>query len=445
MDNKVPDWQQNARRKIQVWSRWLEPGLGVKRWIGLIFLGSTFLAVGFALFLLDIYRKAPETWWLPLITYASLKTLPRLLRVLIFGAVGIGTLLWGIFGLNRSLLKPYLRPGCSVVDKLVEYRLQRSGPKIVAIGGGHGLATLLRGLKKYSHNIHAVVTVADDGGSSGRLRETMGVLPPGDIRNCLAALSDDEDLLTHLFQYRFANGGDGGLNGHSFGNLFLGSLTEITGSFEEAIAESGRVLAVHGRVYPSTLENVQLVADILPPGSERVTRVEGESRIPTTPGIIQRVWLNPDSPPAFPRAIRSILAADLIVIGPGSLYTSLLPNLLVEDISNAIRASRALKIYVCNVATQAGETEGFSCGDHVRVLEEHIGDDLFEIVLANNVTPPTPGKTIHWVRAKTALPLRNLYHLADLVDDEYPWRHDPDKLARTLIALLDERTGPLTL
>lgn len=445
MENKVPNWRQNLQHRIQTLNRWLQPGLGVKRWVGVIFLGTTFLSIGFALFLLDIYRKAPTTWWLPLITYASLKPLPRLLRVAVFGLMGVGTVLWGVFGLNRSLLKPYLRPGAMVVDTLTEHRQLQSGPKIVAIGGGHGLATLLRGLKKYSHNIHAVVTVADDGGSSGRLRETMGVLPPGDIRNCLAALSDDEDLLTHLFQYRFANGKDAGLTGHSFGNLFLGSLTEITGSFEKAIAESGRVLAVHGRVYPSTLENVNLVADVESPDNGQVTRVEGESRIPNTPGKIRRVWLKPASPPAFPRAIRSILSADLIVIGPGSLYTSLLPNLLVEDIAGAIRASRALKVYVCNVATQTGETDGFCCGDHVQVLEDHVGVGLFDVVLANDTMPPTPGKTIHWVKTEAHLPTRRLIHKADLIDAEYPWRHDSGKLTQVLIDLLNERTGPLTL
>ena len=438
------DWQKSIRDRIQTWNRWLRPGLGVKRWVGIILLGATFLAIGFALFILDIYRKSPDVWWLPLISFASLKSLPRLVRVLVFGVVGLGTLLWGIIGLNRSLLTPYLRPGYSIVDTLEKHRLRKTGPKIVAIGGGNGLATLLRGLKEYSHNIYAVVTVADDGGSSGRLRETMGVLPPGDIRNCLAALSDNEDLLTQLFQYRFANGGSG-LDGHSFGNLFLSSLAEITGSFEEAIAESGRVLAVSGRVYPATLENVRLGADIKSADSKRVIRVEGESKIPKTPGEIQRVWLMPDSPSAFPRSIRAILSADLIVIGPGSLYTSILPNLLVKDISAAIRASQALKIYVCNVATQAGETENFSCGDHAQVIDDHVGSDLFDIVLANNATLAVSKKNFQWVKADAELSTQYLIHLADLIDEEHPWRHSSQKLAQTLIALLQERTGPLTL
>lgn len=432
------------KRKIQEWGRWLQPGLGVKRWLGLIFLGITFLAVGFALFALDVYRKAPDTWWLPVLSFLSLRPLPRLVRVLIFGSLGVSVVLWGIIQLNQSLLGPYLRPGHPVVEQLTEYRRRKNGPRIVAIGGGHGLATLLRGLKKYSHNIYAVVTVADDGGSSGRLRETLGILPPGDIRNCLAALSDDEDLLTHLFQYRFSNG-DQGLHGHSFGNLFISSLAQVTGSFEQAIAESGRVLAVHGRVFPSTLQNVRLIADVLPPDAAHVIRVEGESQIPKTPGIIQRVWLNPSSPPAFPAAIQAILSADMIVIGPGSLYTSIIPNLLVDDLTAAIRVSRALKVYVCNVATQVGETEGFSCEDHLRVLEKHLGEDFFDLVVANNTLPDLPDATIDWVRVEEGSSLNIPLHQTDLVDQDQPWRHHADKLAKTLIRLLEERTGPLTL
>ena len=213
--------------------------------------------------------------------------------------------------------------------------------------------------------------MADDGGSSGRIRESYGILPPGDIRNCLAALSNDEALLTQLFQYRFSGSPD--LDGHSFGNLFITALSEITGSFEEAVAESGRVLSVSGRVLPSTLHNVRLVADVRLPHLMNEVRVEGESNIPAIAGRVKRVWLEPNNPPAFPPVLQALLNADLIVVGPGSLYTSLLPNLLVPDLMAAIRVSRALKIYVCNIATQSGETDLFSCNDHVRALEEHVG------------------------------------------------------------------------
>jgi len=436
-------WLQSIQEQFKSIRRWLQPGLGVKRWFLVIFLGNTMLAVGFAMFLLDIYRKAPQTWWLPLLSVASLRPLPRLVRVLIFGSIGVGTIVWGIVGLNRSLLGPFLRPGNPVVDSLEKYRTRKSGPHIVAIGGGHGLAALLRGLKTVSHNLDAVVTVADDGGSSGRLRETLGILPPGDIRNCLAALSDDEDLITHLFQYRFAQD-DGSLKGHSFGNLFISSLAELTGSFEQAIVESGRVLAVNGRVLPSTLENVNLVADVVHPDNGREVRVNGESRITEASGAIQRVMLQPESPAAFPDAVKAILSSDLIVIGPGSLYTSILPNLLVRDIAAAIKASQALKIFVCNVATQEGETDHFTCGDHIQVLENHLGTNIFDIVLANSESPHKYNQRVEGVKVEPELTMKyNLYH-TDLIDEEHPWRHDSMKLTSILIDLLQERTGPLT-
>ena len=269
----------------------------------------------------------------------------------------------------------------------------------------------------------------------------MGILPPGDIRNCLAALSNDEALLTQLFQYRFAVG-DEGLQGHSFGNLFITALAEITGSFEEAVAESGRVLAVHGRVLPSTLHDVRLVADIQLPHAASEVRIMGESQIPEFQGQIKRVWLEPNSPSAYPVVIQSLLSADLIVIGPGSLYTSILPNLLVPDISSAIQASRAVKIYVCNVATQTGETDGYSCDDHVRVLIDHVGGKVFDLVLANSVTDGELPTGIDWVRAfndQGEYPI----HISNLVDDSFPWRHDGVKLAQVVMDIYQERTGPL--
>jgi uncharacterized cofD-like protein len=421
----------------------LIPGLGVKRWLGMVLLGTTLTGVGLAFLVLDVYRTAPETWWLPVLSTASLRFLPRLLRAVIFGGIGVGLIAGGIWGLNRVLMAPFMRPGRRVVDALASHRRRERGPRIVAIGGGHGLSTLLRGLKQDSHNITAIVTVADDGGSSGRLRRTMGILPPGDIRNCLAALSNDEAMLTQLFQYRFADG-TSGLDGHSFGNLFISALAEITGSFEEAIAESGRVLSVSGRVLPATLHDVRLVADVRLPYLVNEVRVEGESQIPESEGKVRRIWLEPSSPQAFPEAIQSILAADMIVIGPGSLYTSILPNLLVPDIAAAIRASRALKIYVCNVATQPGETDGYSCGDHVRALEEHAGGALFEIVVSNSNCEGELPEEIQWVRTEGDLFVDYPLYQSDLIDPARPWRHDSEKLAQVLMDLLQERTGPLT-
>ncbi len=437
-----PGWFEQLRGRIVQSLRWLTPGLGVKRWLFLILLGTTLLGVGLAILILDVYRTAPDTWWLPILSWASLRFLARPLRALIFGGLGAALVLGGIWGINRSLMAPFLRPGRRVVEALAGHRRRERGPRIAVIGGGHGLATLLRGLKAYSNNITAIVTVADDGGSSGMLRRSLGVLPPGDLRNCLAALSNDEARLTQLFQYRFPNGSTG-LEGHSFGNLFITALAEITGSFEEAIAESGRVLSISGQVLPSTLHNVRLVADVMLPHVVAEVRVEGESQIPESPGSVRRVWLEPNSPSAFPQAIQAILAADLVIVGPGSLYTSILPNLLVPDIADAIRSSRALKLYVCNVATQPGETDGYSCGDHIRAIEEHVGMNLFDIVICNTEFSPDLPVDIDWVKPDPNLELYYPVHCGNFVDSVRPWRHDGEKLARTAIDLLEERTGPL--
>lgn len=423
--------------------RWLVPGLGIKRWYLFIFLGITLLAVGFGVVILEVYRTTPDdAWWLTLISTASLRFLARPLRALIFGGLGIGMILFGIWQLNRSMLSPFLSPGRSMLDTLRDHRQRGRGPRIVTIGGGHGLATLLRGLKQYSRNLTAVVSVADDGGSSGRLRRELGIPPPGDIRNCLAALSNDEALLTQLFQYRFPSQ-YGSLEGHSFGNLFISALSEITGSFEDAVVESGRVLAVSGRVLPASLHNVRLVADLMAPMTALEYRVEGESRIPESPGKVMHVWLEPSNPPAYPEVIQAILAADMIVIGPGSLFTSVLPNLLVPEISDAVRASRAFKAYVCNIATQPGETDGYSCRDHLRALEAHVGSGFFDIVLANDRYSGRLPDGVDWVRLDDNLSQEYPIHVADFNDDIRPARHDTRKLAGILMELLEERTGPL--
>jgi uncharacterized cofD-like protein len=417
--------------------------LGIKRWFLVVLLGITFLGVGLAILLLDLYRtEFTDPRILATLDYASLRFLPRFIRVLIFGGIGIGLVVFGIYRINRSLLRPFLRPGRPVVDELANYRRRERGPRIVTVGGGHGLATLLRGLKIYTRNLTAIVTVADDGGSSGRLRESYGILPPGDIRNCLAALSNDEQMLTQLFRYRFS--GSDGLNGHSFGNLFLTALADITGSFEEAIAESGKVLSVSGRVLPSTLRDVRLIADMQLPNFPNEVRVEGESRIPQMAGRVRHVWLEPNDAPAFPPALNAILNADMIVFGPGSLYTSLLPNLLVQDLLGAIKSSRALKIYVCNLATQSGETDLYSCYDHTRALEDHIGEDLFDIILCNDNYEGELNAGTQWVHTDEKTLADKRVYCSDLSDASTPWRHDSEKLARTLIEILDEYTGPLT-
>lgn len=423
-------------------SRWFRPGLGLKRWFVYVMLGITLLGLGFAVILIDLYRTdSTNPALLTFLSYASLRFIPRIWRAMIFGGLGIGLVIYGILQLNRSLLRPFIRPGSDVFDQLTGFRRRERGPRIVTIGGGHGLATLLRGLKAHTGNLTAVVTVADDGGSSGRLRESLGILPPGDIRNCLAALSNDEDMLTQLFQYRFS--GSPELEGHSFGNLFITALADITGSFEDAVVESGRVLSVNGRVFPSTLHNVKLVASMELPHSLNEVRVVGESKIPEMAGRVRRVWLEPDDAPAFPPVIKELLNADVIVVGPGSLYTSILPNLLVHDLLAGIHASRAIKIYVCNIATQAGETDAFTCYDHVRALEGHVGEDLFDIILCNDNYQGDVGAASRWVLADDKTLSDSRTYSTDLIDDDHPWRHDSVKLAQVIVDIFYERTGPL--
>jgi uncharacterized cofD-like protein len=395
-----------------------------------------------AVLVLGYYRNAPDTWWLPALSWLSLRFLERPIRALIFGGLGALMVAVGVINLNRALLAPYLRPGRPVVDTLAVYRRKGRGPRIAVIGGGHGLSTLLRGLKEHTHNITAIVTVADDGGSSGRLRSNLGVLPPGDIRNCLAALSSDETLITQLFQYRFSSG-ENGLEGHSFGNLFISALSEITGSFEQAVAESGRVLSVHGRVIPATLHDVRLVADLAVPMTDSQVRVRGESQIPEMNGAVQRVWLEPNNPPAYPAAINALLNADMIVLGPGSLYTSIIPNLLVPELAAAVRNSPALKAYVCNVATQPGETDGYSAGDHIRALEAHVGRGIFDIVIGTVDGEGRLPSGADWVLAEKDLETEYAVYRAHVADKESPGRHDSTKLAQKLIELYQERTGPL--
>ncbi len=419
----------------------MTPGIGVKRWLLLILAGTTFIALGFAVLILDAYRTTPVPWLRHILVALSLSAQPRWLRFTIFGGIGLILLLVGIVELTRSVLRPFMKPGQPLTNTISSYRKKAKGPKIVAIGGGTGLSSLLRGLKKYSHNLTAIVTVADDGGSSGELRRNLGILPPGDIRNCLTALADDEEMISHIFQYRF--GDRAGVNGHSLGNLFISALTDITGSFEEAVAESGRVLAVHGKVMPSTLHDVKLVAEIKLPNEDNEVKVVGESQIPKTDGKINRLWIEPSNPLPFPPAVQAILSADLIVIGPGSLYTSVLPNLLVPGLADAIRASRALKFFVVNVANQAGETTDYKCLDHIRVIEKHLQDLHFDLILCNNDFSVKLPKGIDYVLPESDIEEQYSVYFANLVNKDNPWRHDSDLLAETITDLYYEKTGPL--
>ncbi|MEM9483636.1 MAG: gluconeogenesis factor YvcK family protein, partial [Cyanobacteria bacterium P01_F01_bin.116] len=315
-----------------------------------------------------------------------LRTITQLIPNYISGPLAIlSGLLLIVWGQSRTLgaITEVLLPSSqesSLWDAIATHRKLNRGPRIVVVGGGTGLSTMLRGLKRYSANITAIVTVADDGGSSGRLRREMGGLPPGDIRNCLAALADQEKLVTELFQYRFSSGS--GLSGHSFGNLFLAAMNEVTGDWEKAIAASSQVLAVRGEVLPSTLSDVKLWAEL-----SDGRRIEGESNITKARGRIVNIGCTPAAPPALPKALNAIKEADYIIMGPGSLYTSIVPNLLVPDIADAIASAQVPRIYVCNIMTEPGETDDYSVSEHIRAIDRACGRRLFDAVLVQKRSP----------------------------------------------------------
>jgi uncharacterized cofD-like protein len=351
---------------------------------------------------------------------------------------GLVLIFWGQTRTVSSITEVFKPEGDKeLIDVLMAHRRLNRGPKIVVVGGGTGLSTLLRGLKVYSANITAIVTVADDGGSSGRLRQEFGVLPPGDIRNCLAALADQEKLLTELFQYRFQAGN--GLVGHSFGNLFLTAMSEITGDLERAIAASSQVLAVRGRVLPATLSDVCLWAEL-----EDGRRIEGESNITAANGKIITIGCTPEHPPALPAVLKAIHEADYIIIGPGSLYTSIIPNLLVPEIAEAIAKTSVPRIYVCNIMTQPGETVGYSVADHIRAIDQACGQPLFDAVLVHRKVPSAQslinyaqvGSHPVFLDRDAVGKLGRRIVLSNVMDEDEDtnWvRHNPERLARVLL------------
>jgi uncharacterized cofD-like protein len=408
------------------WLRWLTPGLQIKRWLLLLMAAELVLVLGVAYALKEIYQtaKLPGEFY-----YITLQFLPYWARAVIFGVLGVGLLLFSYLKLTQSVLGPFL-PGnstSSIVEIIHAFRLRGRGPRIVAIGGGTGLSSLLRGLKTYTSNLSVIVTVADDGGSSGRLRDEYRILPPGDFRQCLIALADAEPLMKQLFDHRFK---EGSLDGHSFGNLFIMAMADVTGNFEHALRESGKILAVKGTILPSTLQDVTLVASI------NGGMVAGESKIPMQNAPISRVFLKPDGAQINPEAAQAILNAELIIVGPGSLYTSILPNLLVEGMVEAIKASPALKVYICNLAAQRGETDGYVVDDYLRVIREHVGANLFDFVMVNSNLSHTPTGGQSQVVFR---PVDSTKHpevrfiAADVVNVKLPSHHDPDKLARTIM------------
>lgn len=371
----IDEIKENVDVKKEV--GWLLPGLEVKRWFLLIFFGSVMIVLGFMV----LANVRPIYLTLELIRKAAL-ILPSNLLAAVFILIGSVIFFKGWQKTTLSIMDMNSAKGNSnILEKLYRRRKLNRGAKVVAIGGGTGLSMLLRGVKRYTSNVTAIVTVGDDGGSSGRLRNEMGILPPGDIRNCIAALGDDEDLITELFQYRFKAGE--GLEGHSFGNLFLTALCAIMGNMVKAIKESANVLNIRGVVLPATLDDMKLGAEF-----EDGRIVNGESNIPEAHGQIKRLFTVPENCEALPEAIDAIGDADLIILGPGSLYTSVIPNLLVNGIVDAILKAKAKKIYVCNIMTQPGETTDYTVASHINALFKHAGGKkIVDAVLVNDSLP----------------------------------------------------------
>lgn len=438
--------------RVNQWFKWLSPGLSIKRWLLLSAGGVVLASLGLA-----IWIKLTPIYYAIQLIQGVLGTIATILPNYISGPLvllgGLLLIFWGQTRTLGSITRVLRSEGDEeLIDVLLAHRRLHRGPKIVAIGGGTGLSTLLRGLKTYSANITAIVTVADDGGSSGRLRREIGVLPPGDIRNCLAALADEEKLLTELFQYRFRAGD--GLTGHSFGNLFLTAMSEITGDLEQAIAASSNVLAVRGQVLPATLSDVRLWAELADG-----RRIEGESNITAADGSILKIGCIPPNPPALPRVLQAIQEADYIIIGPGSLYTSVIPNLLVPEIAEAI--ARRCKggetppvpcIYVCNIMTQPGETQGYAVSDHIRAIDAACEQRLFSAVLVHKKPPSAKSLSRYaqenshavFLDRETVAHLGRRIVLANVMDEDEETglvRHNPQRLAGVLLRWYSRAQG----
>lgn len=435
----------HKRRRL---TRWLQPGIGIKRWLLLFAFGVILAALGLAF-----------SWNYRFIGVLEESTF-RFLYWLTGSYVYMATTFLGLVGIvigfvamwiaTRKVVQAVvaaIEPDGSLMDVIYERRKLDIGPQVVAIGGGTGLSVLLRGIKEYTNNISAVVTVADDGGSSGRLREDMGIVAPGDIRSCLVALADTEPIMESLFQYRFHGKGD--LSGHSFGNLFIAAMIEATdGNIEEALMQANKVLRVRGKVIPSTHTPVKLVARL-----ENGVEVSGESKIGHSSSRIEKVALEPADVKAPESAIKAINKAKVILMGPGSLYTSVIPNLLVPGIVDAIRANPAPKVYICNVMTQPGETEGYTAMDHLKAIEDHAGPGLVDILVVNNGVPSEEllerygaEKSVPVVVDKTGIEATGIRVIeADLISREDLVRHDPVKLSklirRLVFNLKDRRRG----
>ncbi|HXF35104.1 MAG TPA: YvcK family protein [Candidatus Acidoferrales bacterium] len=415
--------------------RWIVPGLGIKRWLLLSLFGGVLFVNGIDRWLTDEGTQIHINEFVD--NFVADFFPPEWLGYIF---MGLGIVFIGI-GIRQFLycilnaLMPERKRG--IVDSLLDMRLTR-GYKIVTVGGGTGLSTLLRGLKRYTVNITAIVTVSDDGGSSGRLQKELGILPPGDIRNCLVALADDETLVTDLFRYRFETGD--GLSGHSFGNLFLAAMTSITGNFDRAVQESSRVLNIKGRVIPATLAVVGLRARLVDG-----TIIDGETNISKSTKPIEKIYLDPEQADPLPEIITAIRNADAIVLGPGSLYTSILPNLLVDRVAREIETSHAVKIYICNVMTQPGETDAFTASQHVEVLLQQAGARVCDIAIINEEPPKklleiyAQERQIPVVADTDAVAKLGVRPVrARVISETETVRHDSEKLAEVVVSLIDD-------
>jgi uncharacterized cofD-like protein len=432
---------QSADRSVALTrlTRWLSPGMQLKRWLLVAFAGTFLFLDGFGRVLNSHFYNFHVNETIDRVVLQNAGFSPAALQWTLM-ILGAALVYFGITQWMRSIVYA-LSPneGQRLIEVIYERRQLDRASRIVAIGGGTGLSTLLRGLKQYTSNLTAIVTVTDDGGSSGRLRHELGVLPPGDIRNCLVALADSESTMTDLFQYRFREGD--GLAGHSFGNLFIAAMCGIAGDFDRAIKESSKVLNIKGRVLPSTLANVGLRAS-LADGSTAL----GETAISAARTPIASLALMPPDCKPLPEAIEAIASADVIVLGPGSLYTSILPNLLVPGIAEAIANSRALKVYVCNIMTQPGETDGMTASDHVRALLAGGVGRLFDYALVN---VQEPQRLLHAYESEGAhLVEPDFDNVAALgvtpipgkfVSEAQLVRHDTKKLSEALAELIFER------
>ncbi|MBP2645017.1 MAG: gluconeosis factor [Firmicutes bacterium] len=420
--------------------KWLYPGMKLKRWLLLFSVGVIAVSFGLAIIFNYKYIGLVEESIFRLMYRATGKYYYAVTTIagIAISALGLAVMTFATSRIIHSVISVLVPSGSErLVEIIFQKRKLNRGPAVVVVGGGTGLSVLLRGIKNVTSNATAIVTVADDGGSSGRIREDLGIIPPGDLRNCLVALADTEPLMEKLFQHRF--GGAGALSGHSFGNLYIAAMAEVLGDVELALKESSKVLAVRGRVLPSSTEAIMLVAEM-----EDGSIIEGESHISEAGKAIKRVAIRPEAVLPVNSALEAIRDADVCILGPGSLYTSVLPNLLVPGVADALRQTQAVKIYICNVMTQPGETDGYAASQHVKAIIDHVGSGVIDYVLLN--TQDIAPQLLDVYARQGAFPVKADIEAvealgvkvskANLISETNLVRHDPLKLSRAIMAMV---------